>query len=350
MRNLMKRLLTLSMVVILVFALVGCSSSNGNSQDKAKVYEFKLGTTYKNPSSGSQFNSFGIATQKFCDDVKEKTDGQVIIKPFYDRTLGGNLELFEQVRRGEIEVYIGQPMASVDKRFGVLSLPYLFKDTEEVKKLVCDPNGAIYGMIDGWMDEYNLKLMAVGPSVFRGFANNVRPIKLPEDLKGIAVRIYQDPVVQAFWEEVASPTQLPFGEVYTSLQTGTVNGLEFSPTGTVAYKIMEVVDYYSDIDWQWTFGMPILFNNNAFDKLPAELQEIVKQCALDAAAYSGELSEQDIESAYKTLEENGVKVTKLSDEERQNWIEFSAALAPKFKEIIGEETYNNVIAAIEAIR
>lgn len=350
MRRSIKSVLSLVIIVVLIFSLTACGGKEAKGEKSEKVYKWKLATTYKNPASGAQYNSMGQAIQKFCDDVKEKTNGQVVIEPYFDGTLGGNVELFEQLRRGEIEMYIGQPMASVDKRFGALSLPYLFKDIEEVKELVCDEEGEIFKLVKSWMDEYNLELLAVGPSVFRGFANSKRSIESIEDLNGLAVRIYQDPVVQAFWEEVASPTQLSFGEVYTALQTGTVDGLEFSPTGVVAYKIAEVVDNYTDINWQWTFGLPLLVNDKYLNELPEDLQKTVKECAVEAMKYQGELGSKDDQAAVETLKEEGIKVVELTDEQRQEFIDFAKTLEPKFIEIIGKDTFEQVTSAVEEAR
>ena len=348
MKKRIRPIIALTMAAALVLGLAACGGEEAPpTGDTDKVYEFKLGTTYKDPSTGTQFNSIGKAIQKFSADVQEKTDGSVVITPYYGGTLGGTLELFEQLRRGELEFFVGQPMSGVDKRFGALSLPYLFDGYDTVNKTIANPDSELFGLVKGWMDEYDLEMLAVGPGVFRGFANAKQPVRTVEDFDGLAVRIYQDPILQAFWEELALPTQLSFGEVYTALQTGTVDGMEFSPTGVLAYKISEVTDYYTDIDWQWTFGFPVLASDKYWDELPEELQAIVKECAIDAMAYQGEENQADLEMAYRALEESGLEVIRLTDEERQAFIDFAIELEPKFVEIIGEETYNEVTASIE---
>lgn len=350
----MKKLSMIALALVLAFFVVLPLSAGGDQEDggteSGKVYKLKLGTSYKDPAATTEFNAIGMAIQSFVDTVAEKTGGRVVIEPFYSRTLGGNLEMFEMVRRGELEFYVGQPMSGVDKRFGALSLPYLFKDIDEVKQLVCDPEGKIFKMVRGWLNENDAELLAVSPGVFRGFANAKRPVTGLADLKGLNVRIYQDPIVQAFWEEVAIPVQMSFGEVYTSLQTGIVDGMEFSKTGVIAYKIVEVTKYFTDIDWQWTFGFPVIASTAAWDKLPEDLQDIVTQCARDAMELQGELQEKDNALAVDKMKELGMEVHLLDDTDRQEFIDFSKTLEGKFKDVIGEETYNNIMDAVESVR
>lgn len=332
---------------IVLAAALFCAACARPVPEDPQVYRFQLGSTYKNPASSALYNSLGESIDEFCHKVEEETDGRVIITPFYDSTLGGAAELFEQLRMGELDFAVVQPFSNVDKRFGALSLPFLFQDQDEVYQLVCRPDGPIHLMLEDWMGDYGVTILAVGGAdVFRGFVNSKKPVYLPSDLHDLTVRIYNDGVGQTYWSKLAIPIQLPFSEVYTAMQTNIVDGLEFAPTGVVAYKLTEVAGYYTDINWQWTFGTPIMANEEAFSQLPEDLQQIVRRCALEVMEEQYRVSRDQNQQAMEKMEELGVQVVRLTEEQRNVWEENARQTAPVLRRQIGEETYDQVTQTV----
>ncbi|WP_102348834.1 TRAP transporter substrate-binding protein [Bacillus sp. Marseille-P3661] len=355
--NKLKKLSLIGLLSLVFLVMAACGSDEATSNEgtsegegaSGKVYEWDMASIYSEPTSSDTFGySLGLGQQKFVELVKEKTNGQVIIKAHYNGVLGDALELFQKVRRGDLDVFYGQPMSSVDERFGAWSIPYLFSDYEQVEKIASDPNGAIFKLSEQWIAEHDLKLLAVGPSAFRGFANSKHPVVTPEDLNDLKVRTYQDPIVSIFWEGVSNAAPLPFSEVYTALETNTIDGLEFQATSLIQRKMDEVTKYYTDIDWQWTSGANVIVPKKLWDELPADLQKAVQEAAVEAMKYQGELQKEDDKSALDKLEENGVEVHRLTPEERQKWSDYARSLDSKFSEAIGEEVYNAVIEAVES--
>ena len=88
---------------IVLAAALFCAACARPVPEDPQVYRFQLGSTYKNPASSALYNSLGESIDEFCHKVEEETDGRVIITPFYDSTLGGAAELFEQLRMGELD-------------------------------------------------------------------------------------------------------------------------------------------------------------------------------------------------------------------------------------------------------
>ncbi|MDL2247407.1 TRAP transporter substrate-binding protein [Bacteroides sp. OttesenSCG-928-J23] len=359
-----KKLVFTALSVLLVLALLGgCGQSSASPSGQpasgggesaaapsADPIKWKFATIYVNPSVTTAFNSHAMSQQYFCDIIGERTGGRLEVDPFYDGILGTTPELFEMLQSGEIDVYLGQPMSSIDSRFGAWSIPYLFNDVEEIKALACDQDGEIFKMSKEWLSDYDMELLAVGTSQFRGFINSKREIRSIEDLKGLTVRTYQDPIVTAFWSSICSATAMGFGDVYTSLQTGAIDGLEFAGSSCLSNKLYEVTKYYTDINWQWVSGANFLVSSQSFNALPDDLKEIVRECAIEAMEHQGELEAEDTRLAEDELEKMGVQVYNLTEDERASFVTYARTLDSEFRDFIGEETFDAVLSAVEGYR
>ncbi len=312
----------------------------------AKPVVWKAASIYATPVNQTT-NSKGLALQKFASLVEERSGGRMKIEIYWNAVLGGSMEIFDQMRMGEIEIFYGQPMATSDKRFGVWNVPYLFASEEEVIRIACDPNGKMFKLADKWMAEKNAKLLAVGLAGMRGFVNSMRPVKRPEDLKGMKCRIYQDPIVDLFWKGICNAAPLPLSELYTSLQTRTVDGTEFQATAVLTNKLYEVAKYYSDIDWQWVSNANMIASKQHWDALPDDLKKTVSDAAIEAMRYQSELERKFLTSAYADLRAKGVEVYTLTPEDKAEWVKYARSLDAKMRTAIGAETYDAVMAIIQ---
>ncbi|MDN5311626.1 MAG: TRAP-type transport system periplasmic protein [Thermoanaerobacteraceae bacterium] len=351
--KILKRLLVVMMVVVMAVSAAGCGGSktkgdSGTNEDtKGKVYNWKLGTIYNDPVGRPDFNSFGQTAKKFVDLVNEKSGGRIVIKAYYGSVLGASGELFEQLRRGVLEVFYGQPMATVDPRFGVWSVPYIFSDTEQVKKLMANPEGPLFKMFQEWMREYNVELISCDEAVFRGFFNTKHPVKKVSDLRDLKVRIYEDPVVNLFWKDICNAVSMPYSEVYTGLQTKAIDGLEFADSSVVSSKYYELGKYFTDINWQWTSGGNICIGKKYWDELPEDLKKIVTECAWEASAFYSTEHEKEVAEAQKILKEKGVEVINLTDAERKEWVDYARSLDEQMRNAVGPETFDAVLKVIK---
>lgn len=361
-----KRLLSVLMATVMVALLAACGGSSssgggGGSQagstgggtvtPAADAVKWKMATIYTDPAGGDlTYKSLGGAMEKFINDVNEKSGGRLVIEGFYASVLGGSVDLFQQMERGEIDVFYGQPMASVDVRFGAWSIPFLFEDYDEVEKIACDPEGEFFKLSASWIEEHNAYLLSCGITNVRGVANTKHPVATVEDVKDLKIRTYEDPVVSAFWEDICQAVPMAISEVYTALQTNSIDGLEFSPTSIITRKYYEVAKFYSDVNWQWTSGANFVVNSDAFDALDADLQDIVRQCALDAAAWQGEQERKDEVLAYDTLKENGVEIYNLTAEDRKTWHEYADSVSDKLRNAVGADAYDAVLDIVTKAR
>ena len=343
MNNLCRKIFITSIVILLI-------SMNGYCLADQKVYTWKMASIYNDPATETKGNANGESQQLFVDLVKEKTNGQVIIKPFYGSVLGGNIELFEQVSRGQLEVYYGQPMSSIDPRFGAWNIPYLFRDYEEAKKIVGDQDGEFFKLSKQWIKDNHGELLAIGGGIIRGFANNKHIVKSINDLKGLKLRTYQDPIVSLFWSKIVITQPLTYSEMYSALQTKTVDAVD-GPISMFLGSIGELVNYYTDIDWQWTTSSNLIVNEKTWAELPESLQKLVQEAAVEAMAYQGATQTKYVNEAYEVLEqERGYEITRLTTEEKQEWIDYARTLDEEIKSVIGEDTFDSIMDAVQSAR
>lgn len=345
----MKKTIAVILAASMALTLGACGTngeeaSSGPVENTGETYTWKLGTIYNDPSAKPDFNSFGIATQKFCDLVAERTNGQLIIEPYYSSVLGASEELWGSLRDNEVQVFYGQPMSTSDPRFGAWNIPYMFSDYDQVEELIASPDAPLFQLAQEWMEEDGVHLVAVGGGVFRGFFNIKHEVGAIEDIRDLKCRIYEDKVVQTYWGDVCNATSMAFSEVYTGMQTSAIDGLEFAATSVLSSQYYDIANpsYYSDIDWQWTSGNNLVVSRDAWNELPDDLKEIVTECAWEAQDVFLEEEKANGEAALAELESHGTVIHELTDEERQTWIDHARSLDDKMKEEIGEETWNEV--------
>jgi TRAP-type C4-dicarboxylate transport system substrate-binding protein len=350
----MKKLIGVSLVIMLVFALAGCGKKESDASRAASgaPVKWRMSTIYVDPGEGGDitYKSLGAAMRKFISDVNTKSNGRLEITGFYASVLGSANDTFQQMERGELEVYYGQPMSAIDTRFGAWSIPYLFRNYDEIRDIACNPDGDFFKMSASWISEHNAILLAMGITNTRGLFNAKHRVVKVADVKDLKLRTYEDPVVNAFWESICQAIPMPVSEVYTALQTKSVDGLEFAPTSIISRRYNEVGKFYSDINWQWAAGATFVVNADAFKKLPADLQKIVTDCAREAAVYQGQREIADEKTCFETLAKDGVEIYYMTPAERQDWIDYANSISDKIRRAVGAETYDKAVSQVEAAR
>ncbi len=316
---------TLSIICMALAILVPCSIA---AADQIKI---KLAHTV--PASHAYHKGY----LKFKDLVEKRTNGKVSITIFPHGTLGGDIQAADSVQMGIAQMALTGTFGLYDynPKWAVLDLPYLFTSYEDIDKI-------IYGAIGKeLMDEpvgnaYVLGFMENG---FRHVSNNKRPITTLEDMKGLKIRTMQAPVhVSAFKAMGASPTPLPFGELYTAMQTGVVDGEENPPSLFYAMKFYEVQKYFSKTTHVYLAGMTVI-NKPFFDRLPADIQKIIKTSFVEAAEFQRELVRKDDAEKLEILKTK-LKVNDVSKEEIKRMKKATRPVYEEWADKIGRDFLN----------
>lgn len=228
-----------------------------------------------------------IALDRFVELVEERTDGRVQMQNYHGATLGEGEFATEQLQFGALDygVFSTAPMVNTVKELGVTSLPYVFKDPEHQYRVMEGPIGAD---IAAAMAEANMVPLSWFASGSRSFYANA-PLNSVEDIAGKKFRVQNSDINVAMVEALgANATPLPFGEVYTSIQSGVVDGAENNWPSYESTGHFEVAPYYI-IDNHTIVPEGIIFAKSTWDKISEADQAIIRDAAQEAALYQREL-------------------------------------------------------------
>ncbi len=215
--------------------------------------------------------------------VEQKSNGRIKVNVFPDGQLGTLQSMMEQCSRGLIESTAAQSagdLAKYDPIFQLLEIPYAFSTTESALKVLNGPFGD--KLNQKLIEVANLRILAWLPSAFRNFSNNVRPIKTPEDMKGLQIRTMNIPIhIETVKALGAQPTPVAWNELYSALQMGVVDGQENAPYTVLMGSIEEVQKYYT-LDHHFLNAILFMMNEDFYQSLSPQDQKIIDFAAREA--------------------------------------------------------------------
>lgn len=342
----MKKILPLVFMIVLVLAACGRpdsndSSSGGNDGSSGTNYKIRL------PHLVSEEQSSHVAALEFKEKIEKDSDGQIEVEIYPNGSLyGSDREAIEAVQLGNVEMTIPAvaPLASFNNHFMVFDLPFLFDDNE-----------AAYRALDGELglglmkelEDKNLKGLVFGENGFRHMSNNKGPITEPADLKGLKFRTLENPLhTDTFKAFGANASPFAFGELYTALQQGTYDAME-SPISL--YYLNKFYEVQSDLTLSaHVYAATILLMNNDFyNELPAELQDVVMEAAEQFRTDQRELAQKQDKEFMDDLKGEGMKIHDMTPEQRDLFRKATEPVYEKYTPIIGEELVKKAQAANE---
>lgn len=269
-----------------------------------------------------------VAVEHLGEKLEKATDGRLKLKMFAGGVLGDERVAIEQTQIGAIQmlrVSVG-PLSSVIPEVDVFNLPYLFRSQDQMRKV-----------IDGPIGQEMLDKITASPAKLVGLAwmdsgsRNVyakKAIKTPADLKGLKIRVQGNPVfIDAMNAMGGNAISMPFGELYTALQTGVVDGAENNEPSYYTQNHYTVANVYS-YTGHLIIPEVLVFSKPAWDKLAKEDQELIKKLAHEAQMEQRELWNQSVTDAKAKLKEKGV--TFVDDVDTQSFIKATAPVRDKY--------------------
>lgn len=245
--------------------------------------------------------------EKFQQYVAELSKGEMEIIHYGNAELGNAVETAQQCKMGTVDMAnLGTPIVQYLPEYGVFDLPYIFKSREHAYAVAWGDLGK--ELSDRLLEKTGMFALSYYENGFRQITNNVRPINVPEDLKGIKIRTPNSNIrVKAFKAFGAAPTPMPFTEVYGALQRGTMDGQENPVANIAAHKLNEVQKYLSISNHVYGFQI-CLMNENSWNNLTAEEQEILKEAAQKASEWEVEYCASSEAEIINQLDEAGMEV------------------------------------------
>ena len=222
-----------------------------------------------------------VSLDEFAKLVRERSKGEMDIKVFPAGQLGQQRELIEQMQNGALDLVHANasPLAAFEPSFGVYDMPFLFRDNDHFFKVV---EGAVGDEVLASSRAKAFVGLAYYDNGTRSFYAN-KPLAKPEDLKGLKVRVQPGPIATRMINLLgATATPLAWGEVYTALQSGVVDGAENNVTALTLARHGEVMKVYTR-DEHTRVPDVVLVATSTLDRLKPEQQELLRQAARDSA-------------------------------------------------------------------
>lgn len=278
------------------------------------------------------------------EEVEKKTDGRIVLDIFPANQLGDYTQVFEEIRRGTIEMGLIFLPSQFDLMLEIGSLPYLAQTGEGMQKQL-SPGSYVYNTIENSLDKLGVKLLRIYGDGFIGVGAAKKPANaaVPGADKDALIRI----APLAVYKETASDlgyrtTNIPYADTYSAIQTGVCDGWIGGSAQINYLSFRDVIKYY--IPYNCLFDQTAyIINQKLWDSFSEEEQKIFMEAVNKQADKSFADSEaEDLEFQAK-LEEAGVEIIEISDEEREALATYIRETTwPKLAEIYGEDTIEKV--------
>ncbi len=299
---------------------------------------------------------WGEGATKFADLVRERTDGRINIKVYTSSSLmaGKQTNEFLIHRQGVADFCLASTInwSTTIKPLNLFNLPFFFPDYQALDAVIESEVGS---EIANLLHEKGVTLLAWGENGFREITNSKRPIKTPEDLVGMKVRVVGTPIfIDIMTALGGNPVNMNWGDAQVAFQQGVVDGQE---NPVVAIEIPVKIWQFHKYATIWHYVIdPLMLtvNNTVMASFSAEDQAIIRQAAIEATDEQRKvvrtgLIAPDL-SALKTLEDNGMEVVVLDDEARAEFKAKTSAVYETWVPVVGEDLVKKAEAAIAGSR
>lgn len=298
-------------------------------------------------SSTVEDTANGLGILQLVENTSKRTDGDYQIKLFMDSQLGGSTEqVVGGIQSGAFEMCtlaLGS-FGEYTEAFMPMNFPYLFSSMDVVHEVLDGEVGE--KMREQCIADTGIRVLAFTELGFRHMTNSKRPIKTPDDVKGLKLRTMNDPYqISAMKALGAAVTPMPYSELFTSLQQGVVDAQENPNQNIWTEKFYEVQDYMTLTSHTYTVQM-VGISETFFQSLPKDVQEVLIEEGRNAELLNREKLEEidnkQLEELKKVLE-----VYELSPEEFAKFRDQASESWGVAREAMGEEYYNLLISEVE---
>ncbi|MFZ3582397.1 TRAP transporter substrate-binding protein [Loktanella sp. DJP18] len=283
-----------------------------------------------------------VAVQEMGKLLEERTGGRLCIEVFASAQLGEEKDTIEQTQFGVIDmnrVSLG-PFNNMIEETQVPSLPYIFRSVDHMHKVMDGPIGQ--QILDAFSD-HDLVGLAFFDGGSRSFYNSEKPITAMEDLAGMKFRVMQsDMFVDMVSALGANATPMPYGEVYSSIQTGVIDGAENNWPSYDSSGHYEVAKYFT-MDEHLIVPEVLVMAKSSFEALSAEDQEIVRQAAKDVVPVMRDLWAAREKESEDKVRAAGVEI--ITDIDKTPFIE---AMVPVYEKYVTSDTLKQMVTDIQA--
>lgn len=270
-----------------------------------------------------------VFAQTFAEEVERLSGGEMEIQVYPQSTLGGDRELMESCKDGDIPFVVQSPAPQVSfmPELCVFDTPCVFDDIEEARAAIDDPE--FFSVIQGIYEDAGYQILGMADQCFRVMTSS-EPFTGMESFKGQKIRTMENTYHIQFWNAVgASPTPMTFSEVYIGLQQGTIDAQENAYELIVSAKLYEQQEVLVQTNAVPDY-ITLIVSDDFFLDLDKEQQQIVREAAAIAQEKARESADERREQREEELAAEGMEIVEI---DQQTWEEMQEACQPVYENI-----------------
>ncbi len=304
----MKRMMALCLSITMsVLIFTGCGGEKSSAIDGEKGEGEKV--LIKMAHVVAEDHPYNLACLKF-KEILENSGQNVEVQIFANSQLGGERELAESMQLGTLDIaIIPGVIGNFSDELGVLDMPYLFESKEHAYKILDGEIGQ--KLAQNLPNTSGFRLLSYWENGYRNMTNSRRSIKTPQDVAGLTIRVPENSVYQAFFEELgANVVAISFSELYTSLSQKTVDGQE-NPVALIATNKLYETQPYLSLTEHFYGPAHVCISEKSWQGYSEELHELITSAAEEAREFEREKM-AELESTYvKQIEDAGTEIIEV---------------------------------------
>lgn len=287
---------------------------------------------------------YAVGARSFKQALETRVGERVDVQLFPNRALGDERPMLDGMRLGTVDmgVITNAVIAQIEPAFQVNDMPFLFGSEQQAHRVLDGPVGT---QLKTRLEARGVIPLGYMEGGFRHMINNVRPIVQPEDLRGIKFRVLQSPIyIEMFRSLGGNAVPMAWGETFTAVQQGAIDGLEI-PLGVIDQnKYFEVTKYLSMTGHIYSM-IGLLMAKRSFDRLPADLKTVVTAAAAEATATQRATNARATTGLRDSLARHGMQINEVTDKAA-----FRRGVLPMYESFrgqIGADIVRDALAAVQ---
>lgn len=270
--------------------------------------------------------------RKFAELVEKGSGGKIKVREFPAGQLGGEQQMQAALQGGTQDMTVGATSAAVGvvKELGLLDFPFLFTTEQQADQLLDGPFGR--KLLDRFETKGTIGLV-YWDNLFRNVTNSRHPVKSVSDLQGLKIRVQQSPIYLGVFKELGTnPVPMSFAELFTALETRTVDAQETPYPLIYSNRFYEVQKYLAVTRHSYS-ALVVQFSKKVWDGLSPAEQKLVRESAVAARDYQRIVSREADQKAFADLKAKGMEVTTFNEAEREK---MRATVKPAVDRLLGD--------------
>ena len=305
--------------------------------------------TIKFTNGVNEDHPVGLGVKRMQEVLNAKTGGKIKINAFWGGSAGGDLPAPQALRAGTQEMVCtsSSPLVGIVKELGAFDLPFLFANEKEADAVLDGPAGAYFNKK---LEDAGVVNLAYWENGFRNLTNSKRPVSKAEDFDGVKVRVMQNNIFLDTFKTLGSnAVPMAFGEVFTALETKTIDGQE-NPFVTIeTSKLNEVQKYLSVTRHAYTPFL-VLYSKKLWDQLNAQEQAVLREAAMEGQKVQRAANRSLNEKSLSSLKTKGMVVNEVAPAEQLRMFQKVKPVYDRNIPTIGGEAVNMVLDGLKKAR